>query len=131
MRKILLLTLVMSFLVIGFAKADNHDPNIDLATAKAMHERGVLFVDVRNQDEFDLGHIPDAIFINIREIDFLEKFTQAVEDKEREVVFYCRGTSCSRSSDAVRLVTREGYVNAYNLGVGMPGWKGAGYEVQK
>jgi len=58
---------------------------IDVATAKALHERGVTFVDVR--ELFAAGHIPQA-----HELNYYNEFDEArlleLVDKSQEVVIY-------------------------------------------
>ena len=36
---------------------------VDVTTAKALHERNAVFIDVRTKNWFDQGHIPDAVSI--------------------------------------------------------------------
>ncbi len=110
------------------ALADNHKKIIDAVQAKEMHDRGVLFVDVRSKFSFERGHIPGALSIDVRSEDFVAEFTKAVE-KDQDIVLYCRGINCTRSGEAILIVHPLGYDNLYHLKVGFPGWKEAGYPV--
>ena len=114
----------------GSAVAESHRTIIDAATAKEMHERGVLFVDVRSKLSFEHGHIPGALNIDVRSDDFVEKFTEAA-DTDQEVVIYCRGITCDRSAEAILLVHPLGYDRLFYLKVGLPGGEEAGYSVSK
>ncbi|MEP3328918.1 rhodanese-like domain-containing protein [Sedimentitalea sp.] len=118
------------FLCLTAALADNHKTIIDAAQAKEMHDRGVLFVDVRSKSSFERGHIPGALSIDVRGENFVAEFTEAVK-KDQDVVIYCRGINCTRSGEAIWLVYPLGYDNLYHMKVGLPGWKEAGFPVKE
>lgn len=123
----ILVTLLAS---ISASRADSHRTVIDALTAKHMHERGVLFVDVRSEISFSHGHIPGALNLDVRGEDFAEEFMKAAKTDE-EIVIYCRGISCDRSAEAILIVHPLGYNNLYYLKVGLPGWIEAGLPVSK
>ena len=131
MQKVFLLIVVaLLFGGVNSALADGHYTSVNIEAAKELHDRGVLFVDVRTVAEHAHGHIPNAIVIDVRSTDFVADFTEVV-DKDQEVVFYCRGHGCSRSSDAISLVSPLGYTKLFLFDAGMPGWIEAGYSVAK
>jgi rhodanese-related sulfurtransferase len=111
-------------------RAENHRTIIDVMTAKEMHDRGVLFVDVRSELSFSYGHIPGALNIDVRAEDFVAEFTSAASTNE-EIVVYCRGLTCDRSAEAILIVHPLGYDKLYYLKVGLPGWIDAGFAVSK
>ena len=82
-----------------------------------------VLVDVREQDEWDAGHSPDAIHRplsdmtehGIRDIDFT-----------KPVACICR--SGARSYQVATALVQSG-VEAYNVTGGMKGWAAEGYEV--
>lgn len=110
--------------------ADDHRTIIDAETAKEMHERGVLFVDVRSKLSFESGHIPGALNIDVRSDHFVSEFSEAAR-KDQEIVIYCRGITCDRSAEAILLVHPLGYDELYYLKVGLPGWEEAGYPISR
>ena len=112
------------------ALADSHRTIIDAATANAMHDRGVLFVDVRSKLSFEQGHIPDAVNLDVRANDFVGQFQQTA-DVDEDIVIYCRGLTCDRSAEAILLVHPLGYDRLFYLKVGLPGWIEAGYPIAK
>ena len=57
----------------------------------------VTILDVRPEDEFALGHLPNALNIPLRELEA----RLAEIDPEDEVVAYCRGPYCVLSYEAV------------------------------
>ena len=76
-------------------------------------------VDVRRQDEYDSGHIPDAILIPNESIG-TEK-PDALPDLDQIILIYCR--SGRRSKEAAQKLADMGYTNVYEFG-GIIDWKG-------
>ena len=84
----------------------------------------VTVLDVRPEDEFRLGHLPDALNIPFSE---LER-RLAELPLGREVVAYCRGPYCVLSFEAVALLRARGFA-VRRLEDGYPEWKAAGLPV--
>ena len=102
---------------------------VDPAAAKALHDRGVRFVDVRGEDLWKNGHIPGAVNLDWK-ITFNEAALSKIIVKDQEVVIYCMGPRCLRSSKASAKAVGWGYQKVYYLRDGVPGWKAAGYAVE-
>lgn len=79
----------------------------------------VVVLDVRTADEFNEGHIENALNIDVKQGGFLEK-AKAALSKERTVAVYCR--SGKRSANAAGLLGAEGY-KVVNLMGGILAWK--------
>ncbi len=103
--------------------------NIDASKAKALFDSGALFVDVRSDKDWAAGRIPDALHIELKS-KFNEAALAAEAKKSEDIVFYCNGTSCMRSSKASAIAVSWGYTNIYYFRLGFPAWKGAGYPVE-
>jgi rhodanese-related sulfurtransferase/biotin operon repressor len=86
----------------------------------------VTVLDVRPKEEYELGHLPDAINIPLNE---LEKHLDAL-NPQREVVAYCRGPHCALAFDAVIQLRERGFT-AYRLQGGLPEWMLEGLPVEK
>ena len=69
-------------------------PQIDVATARAEQAAGALLLDVREQDEWDAGHVAGALHIPMSELQ--ERFVELPEADATLVI--CRSGS---RSDAV------------------------------
>ena len=82
-------------------------------------------VDVRTPAEFADGHLPGAIFIDIRENTFDSLIQQL--DKSRPVFVYCR--IGRRSLDAAKILEKNKFTAVYNLDGGILAWKEKGKEV--
>jgi rhodanese-related sulfurtransferase len=82
-------------------------------------------LDVRPEDEFAHGHLPDALNIPLSE---LER-RLAELPAHQEIVAYCRGPWCVLSFEAVALLRQRGY-RVRRLEDGFPEWKVAGLPVE-
>ena len=81
-------------------------------------------LDVRPEDEFASGHLPDALNIPLSQ---LERRLAELPTNQ-EVVAYCRGPWCVLSFEAVALLRERGY-RARRLEDGFPEWKMAGLPI--
>ncbi len=82
-------------------------------------DNGHIIVDVRRQDEYDSGHIPDAILIPNESIG-TEK-PKELSDLEQVILVYCR--SGRRSKEASHKLADMGYTHIYEFG-GIIDWTG-------
>lgn len=82
----------------------------------------IQLVDVRTEKEYNEGHIPGAIYIDIKLADFTEKAMELL-DKSKPVAVYCKGGVRSRRA-AEKLLFRG--FNVYNLDTGFDQWKKEG-----
>jgi ArsR family transcriptional regulator len=85
---------------------------------------GVTVLDVRPEDEFALGHLPDAVNIPLG---VLESRLSEL-DRAQEIVAYCRGPYCVLSFEAVAALRARGF-KARRLVDGLPKWRVAGLPV--
>jgi len=89
--------------------------NVDVAEAAHLALQGALLLDVRQDDEWDAGHAPDARHVMLAELpDHVGSL-----DTERAIVCVCR--SGGRSARATAFLVEHGY-NAVNLAGGMSAW---------
>ncbi len=75
----------------------------------------VLILDVRTPGEFKSGHIPKAKNIPVNELS--SKINTLSSHKDEEVVVYC--ASGMRSSNASKILTKNGFNKIYNLSGGI------------
>ncbi|MBR1907210.1 MAG: rhodanese-like domain-containing protein [Clostridiales bacterium] len=89
--------------------------------AKEMMNRedGHIIVDVRRRDEYDEGHLPDAILIPNESID--KSRPKELPDLDQIILVYCR--SGRRSKEASEKLAAMGYKNVYEFG-GIITWTG-------
>lgn len=102
---------------------------IDAVKAKSLFDKGVYFIDVRSDKDWDAGRIPDAVHMELHH-NFDEAKLSAVVAKDKEVVFYCNGEHCLRSSEASEKAAGWGWKKIYYFRDGFPAWKAAGYPAE-
>ena len=90
--------------------------------AKGLSEdANAVVLDVRTEDEFDQGIIPNAINIDIyKGQGFIYKLEEL--DKSKTYYVYCR--SGARSGQACKIMNELGFEKAYNLVGGILAWEG-------
>ena len=84
-------------------------------TAKEMMDtqQEVVILDVREQDEYDSGHIPSAVLLPVGTIDE-DTAAEVIPEKASTVLVYCR--SGNRSKTASSTLADLGYTNIYEFG---------------
>lgn len=83
-----------------------------------MDTQEVVILDVREQDEYDSGHIPNAVLLPVGTIDE-DTAAAAIPEKDSTVLVYCR--SGNRSKTASSALSELGYTNIYEFG-GIKTW---------
>lgn len=96
-----------------------------LARARDGH---VTVIDVRPPEEYAAGHLPGAVNIPLSELE--QRLAELGQDKDQEVVAYCRGPHCVLAFDAVARLREQG-LKARRLQDGYPEWKTAGLPVEE
>ena len=103
---------------------DNSYQQITQETAKEMMDtQEVVILDVREQYEFDAGHIPGAVLFPVGTITE-DTATAVIDDLDTVVLVYCR--SGNRSKTASQALADIGYTNVYEFG-GINTWP---YEIE-
>jgi sulfur-carrier protein adenylyltransferase/sulfurtransferase len=85
----------------------------------------VVYLDCREPNEYNLGHIPGAVFIPRGT---LETKVEAVIPRQKRVVIYC--ASGNRSALAADTMQEMGYTDVASMSGGFRGWVDAGGEVE-
>jgi rhodanese-related sulfurtransferase len=114
-------------MVTGFerlvADAKKNITEISPAEAAAKSKNGeAAIVDVREKEEWDEEHIPEAIHLSrgTIELDIEEKFP----DREAMIICHCGGGG--RSALAAESLQKMGYKNVCSMAGGFKAWKAAG-----
>lgn len=81
------------------------------------HRDDYVILDVRTQDEYDKGHIPNAVLLPDYEIK--ERATSLLPNKSQTILVYCR--SGRRSEAAAEELTSMGYTDVQDFG-GIMNW---------
>jgi rhodanese-related sulfurtransferase len=105
------------------AEAKRKITEISPPEAAAKSKSGeAMIVDVREKDEWDEEHIPDAIHMSrgTIELDIEEK----VPDANAMIICHCGGGG--RSALAAESLQKMGYKNVHSMAGGFKAWKAAG-----
>lgn len=94
--------------------------------AKIDNKEDIKILDVREQQEWDEGHIKEAQFLPLSQ---LETQFEAAGNKDQEIIIQCR--SGKRSMKACEFLAEKGYQNLINLEGGILSWQDEGFEVTK
>ena len=100
---------------------------IDLAIAKAFYDRGVLFIDARDDKEFRAGHIAGSKLAPANPGEILRWATE-----DDPVVTYCSGGECDLSMNLANELMGEdwGFARVFVVDGGLPQGIEAGYPVE-
>ncbi len=82
--------------------------------------KDLTIIDVRETYEFQGGHVPNAVNIPVKILEF--KIDDLEIDKNNTIVVYC--LSGGRASIALNILKGKGYTNVLNFG-GVSNWKGS------
>lgn len=99
-------------------------PIIDFKSAqKIFEENSKIFIDARHKEEFEKGHIEDAISLPQQSVEkdlpeFLQKYSF-----EFPLVIYCGGLDCSASIQLANILYDRGYRNLEVYAGGWEEWK--------
>lgn len=106
--------------------------NIRECTVADVHQRiargdQFMLLDVREESEFDAGHLPGAKWLGKGIIE--RDIETVVPDPDTELVLYCGGGF--RSALAADNLQKMGYTNVISMDGGFRGWKEAGHSIDK
>jgi rhodanese-related sulfurtransferase len=128
--------LLMMFMPPAHAGAEYVSPEtvpgattIDTARAKTLFDSRAIFVDVRNDADWEAGRIPGAVHLELDK-ELNEASLRALARPDQAVVMYCNGTKCPRSSEAAAAAVRWGFSRVFYYRLGFPDWQSAGYPVE-
>src|SRR5256885_779933 len=100
---------------------------LDATQARELIEDGApVVVDVREQDEWDEGHIPGAVHIPRGHLE--SRIERAAPDHSRQVLVYC--SAGNRSAFAAKTLEELGYKEVASLAGGFTDWKRNGFPIQ-
>jgi molybdopterin/thiamine biosynthesis adenylyltransferase/rhodanese-related sulfurtransferase len=100
---------------------------VDATRARELVEsQEPIVVDVREQGEWDEGHIPSAVHIPRGHLE--SRIERAAPDRSRQVLLYC--SAGNRSAFAAKTLGELGYEDVVSLSGGFTDWKRNGFPVK-
>ena len=112
--------------IVNDAKSRVRECTVD--DVKRRMDAGETFhiVDVREDGEWNAGHVPGAVHLGKGVIE--RDVEKTFPDADTPLVLYCGGGY--RSALAADALQRMGYTNVISMDGGWSGWKNAGYPVE-
>jgi rhodanese-related sulfurtransferase len=123
--------LVMAFLIFyrivsgSQAQAAALAPEISLQEAHQKYLAGALFLDVREQEEWDEFHVPDTTLIPLGELD--QRLAEVPRDKE--IVVICRNGN--RSKEGRDILLNAGFSRVTSMAGGVSQWEVLGFPITR
>ena len=102
---------------------------IDTAQAKQLFDQGVVFLDVRSEQDWEAGRIPGSKHLELKKV-FNQESLASIAQPDDKLVIYCNSTSCHRSSKACKHAVEWGYKKVYYYRLGYPDWQSNDYAVE-
>lgn len=92
---------------------------------KLLNRNAVVLIDARSADDFQSGHIPDAVNLPLRsprnrKIDFLSKFS-----KNKIFILYCTNPECTQAERLAKQFNLLGFKNTHIFSGGWEAWQNA------
>ena len=127
--------ILLSTLMIILFSCTNHSQQqrgVQLVSVQAFAEAlkatpNATIIDVRTPEEFQGGHLEDAVNFNVLGPDFQAQVSKL--DKTQPVFVYCKVGG--RSADAVEKMKSMGFTTIYDMKGGYMAWSSAGMESTK
>ncbi len=95
---------------------------VDTAAAlQLINHKNALVLDVREQSEYDAGHVLNSRLIPLGKLK--QRTGELEKHKDKPIVVVCR--SGSRSATACVLLGKQGFSQTYNLAGGVLAWQKA------
>ena len=109
----MLISLLLVLTGCGGNTSDEYQQITQEEAKEMMDTQEVIILDVREQDEYDSGHIPGAVLLPVGSIDETTA-VEVIPEKDSTVLVYCR--SGNRSKTASSTLAELGYTNIYEFG---------------
>jgi rhodanese-related sulfurtransferase len=121
MKKLLIIMALFGSLFSAKAQESAHIKVLDAETFKtAIKSKNTQLIDVRTSNEYDYGHIENAVNVDFFERDKFITYFKTL-DKSKPIYLYCR--SGSRSRSASKTLEDLGFKEIYDLKGGILRYK--------
>src|SRR5262245_16643837 len=101
---------------------------LDVRDSNGHAAEAPVILDVREQQEFEIGHIPGAVHVPRGHLE--TRIEQAIPDRSRRVIAYC-STQNRSALAAVTMMEQLGYDDVEVMTGGFTLWKDRGYDFER
>ena len=113
--------------IVEGAKKRVKETNVDEVKQKLDRGEKFLLIDVREESEYAIDHLPGAVHLGKGIIE--RDIEVRVPDPNTKMIVYCGGGY--RSALAADNLQKMGYTNVLSMDVGIRGWREKGYPLVK
>lgn len=102
--------------------------HIDATELQHAIQKGAVVIDARRVEDFNAGHIPDAI--NLPPWSAMDVFDRVLKDwpKDKNIVIYCQSSGCPFAPEVAKVLWERGYTQ---LQYYKPGWNDWSQRIAK
>lgn len=120
-----ILIIVLIFTLTRSGNSGAEAAEISVTRAHQLYQqKGVFFVDVREQDEWDSFHIPGTTLIQLGQLS--SRLSEV--PKDQQIVVVCR--SGNRSQQGRDILLQAGYTKVTSMAGGVTEWKTQGFPIE-
>jgi rhodanese-related sulfurtransferase len=95
---------------------------------RVLKDKTVIVLDVRTPEEYVVGHIQEAVNINIAEADFSERVSKL--DRDKTYIVHCSANvKNGRTAKSLEIMSSLGFGKLLNLEGGIAAWEQSGYPL--
>lgn len=103
---------------------------VGLDKAKTLFDDGAVFIDVRDEQSWSLGHIEGSVNLNFNASEFSVLYISKELDRNTPIVFYTSSSLNLSSAMASYFASNWGYSNVYYFREGFYSWMAADFPVE-
>lgn len=125
MKKIIGALISLSALALAACGSSSFTTQKAADFAQTISNPAVVVIDVRTPSEFAVGHIANAVNIDVESGTFEQQIASL--DKSKAYAVYCH--SGRRSANAAGIMSKAGFTSIYNLDGGVTDWVNSGGQL--
>lgn len=113
--------------LVAIAKSSINE--VALANAPQAIQEADVLLDVREADEYAIGHIPGAVHISRGMLEFKLSNDPSLSSRDLKIVMYCKNSG--RAALASKSLHDMGYMHIQSIAGGFDAWAEAGNPIAK
>lgn len=98
-----------------------------LEATRLMNQQNTLVLDIRDAQDFAVGHLPRARHIPVAELE--KRVAEIQKFKDKPVIVTCR--TGNRAGAGVRVLRKLGFTQVFQLKGGLQAWEAASLPVER